>query len=114
MADELPLASPDDQKHDDPKQIDQVNTPQPSTESALQKFTTEVTKPINNKLPSYIERHEKNRRQLNKTITQYAQNARRMGKKKYEVEANVNQLFETINQEMHNQNMSMWYRTFRS
>jgi archaellum biogenesis ATPase FlaH len=96
------LASQVDQKHDDPQQIDQNNTPQPSTESALQKSTTEVTKPINSNLPSYIERHEKSRQQLNKIIAQYAQNEMSIGKKKkYEVQANVNQLFESIKQEMH-------------
>jgi RecA-family ATPase len=95
-------ASPDDQNNDDSQQIDQNNTPQPSSESALQKSTTEVTKHINSKLSSYNESHEMGRQQLNKTITQYAQNAMRIGKKKkYEVQANVNQLFESIKQEMH-------------
>ena len=103
------LASPDDQKHDDPKQIDQINTPQPSTESALQKSTTEVTKPINSNMPSYIERHEKSRQQLNKQITKYAEDARRFGKKKkYEIEATVNQLFEFMKQEMHKSEVELF------
>src|SRR5438876_10012287 len=95
-------ASPDDQKHEDSHQIDQDNASPVTKESALQKSNTEVTRPTNSNLLSYEERHEKGRQQLNKTITNYAQSAMRIGKKKKrEVEANVNQLFESIKQEMH-------------
>src|SRR5439155_2917702 len=83
-------------------QIDQDNASPVTKESALQKSNTEVTRPTNSNLLSYEERHEKGRQQLNKTITNYAQSAMRIGKKKKrEVEANVNQLFESIKQEMH-------------
>jgi len=102
MPDNLPPDSPDDQNQDDSQQIDQDNASYVTKDPALQKSNTEVTRPINSNLRSFKESHEMGRQQLNKTITQYAQNAMRIGKKKKrEVEANVNQLFESIKQEMH-------------
>ena len=101
--------SPDDQNNDNSQQIDHDNASHVTKEIALQKSTTEVTKPINSNLPSYIEKHEKSRQQLNKNITQYAQNAMRIGKKKkYEVEASVNQLFESAKQEMHKSEVELY------
>src|SRR6266480_2532041 len=95
-------ASPDDQNHEDSQQIDQVNTSQVTKETALQKSNTEVARPAKSNKLSYKESREIGRQQMNKTITKYAETARRLGKKKkYEVEANVKQLFESIKQEMH-------------
>ena len=102
LSNQSPPASPDDQTNDNSQQIDHDNPSQVTKEIALQKSTTEVTKPINSTLSSNVEKHEKSRQQLNKTINQYAQNEIRIGKKKkFEVQANVNQLFESIKQEMH-------------
>ena len=94
--------SPDDQNNSDPQQTETDNIPQPSTESALQKSNTEVTRPINSNLLSFKESREMGRQQMNKTITKYAKDAIHIGKKKKrEVEANVDQLFEFIKQVMH-------------
>ncbi|MGZ3645132.1 MAG: hypothetical protein ACXWPS_16965 [Ktedonobacteraceae bacterium] len=82
MLDELPPASPDDQNNDNSQQIDHDNASQVTKEIALQKSTTEVTKPINSTLSSDVEKHEKSRQQLNKIINQYAQNEIRIGKKR--------------------------------
>jgi archaellum biogenesis ATPase FlaH len=102
MPDTLPLASPDNQNKDDSQQTDHDKASQVTKESALQKSNKELTKPSNSQLRSYEESHEMGRQQLNKTITNYAQTAMRIGKeKKREVEANVNQLFESIKLEMH-------------
>jgi archaellum biogenesis ATPase FlaH len=95
-------ASPDNQNNDDSQQTDHDITSQVTKESALHKSNKELTRPSNSQLLSYEERHEMGRQQLNKTINNYAQTAMRIGKKKkHEVEANVNQLFESIKLEMH-------------
>src|SRR5947207_3382399 len=79
-------ASPDDQNHEDSQQIDQVNTSQVTKETALQKSNTEVARPAKSNKLSYKESREIGRQQMNKTITKYAETARRLGKKKkYEV-----------------------------
>ena len=86
----------------DPLQIETDNIPQPFTETALQKSNTEITSPTNSNSLSFEERHEKGRQQINNTITKYAETQMHLlKKKKREVEANVNQLFETLKQEMH-------------
>ncbi len=91
-----------DEDTQDLQQTDTDIPPQTSKESALQKSNTEVTRPIKNNKLSLKESREKGRQQMNQKITNYAETARRLGKKKkYEIEANVKQLFETLKQEMH-------------
>ena len=102
-------ASSDDQNNHDSQQIDQDKTSQVTKESALQKSNTELTRPSNSQLSSYKESREIGRQQLNKTITNYAQTAMRLGKKKKrDVEANVNQLLESIKQEMHKSEVELF------
>jgi transcriptional regulator with AAA-type ATPase domain len=97
-----PTASPDDQKPEDSQQIDQANSSLETKESALEKSNTQVTKPINKQLLSHKDSREMGRQQINKTITNYAQTATVLAKKKKrEIEADVNQLFESIKLEMH-------------
>ena len=102
-------ASSDDQNNHDSQQIDKDKTSQVTKESALQKSNTELTRPSNSQLSSYKESREIGRQQLNKTITNYAQTAMRLGKKKKrDVEANVNQLLESIKQEMHKSEVELF------
>jgi hypothetical protein len=97
-------SSPDKQNNDDSQQIEKdiaslvtAIASLVTKESALQKSNTEVTRPINSQLLPYKESHEIGRQKLNKTINNYAQTAMRLGKKKKrEVEANVNELFESL------------------
>jgi archaellum biogenesis ATPase FlaH len=94
--------SPDDQNNDEPQQVDPDTTPQVPKESALQKSNTEVTMPFKSNKLSFKESREKGRQQMNKRITKYAEVSLHIGKKKKrEVEANVNQLYESIKQAMH-------------
>jgi hypothetical protein len=101
-------ASPDDQNNDDSQQIVRDNASKVTKDSALQKSNTELTRPIDRNMLSYEERHETGRQQLNKQIAKYAEDAQRLGKKKYEVEASVNQLFESIKQQMHKSEVELF------
>jgi archaellum biogenesis ATPase FlaH/DNA-binding MarR family transcriptional regulator len=102
-------ASPDDQNNDDSQKIVHDNAPEVTKDSALQKSNTELIRPIDRNMLSFNERHETGRQQLNKQITKYAEDARRLSKKKkYEVEANVNRLFESIKQEMYKSEVELF------
>ncbi len=98
----LSSAPSNEQSNDIPQQNESDISPQVTKENALQESHTEVSKPINSKLISFEERHEMGRQQMNKAITDFAHNQMQFhNKKKREVEAAINQLLQSIKQEMH-------------
>ncbi len=82
--------------------VDQDNNSQVSKESALEKSNTQLTKPINSKPLSQQEHREMGLQKINKSIASYAHSQMHLyKKKKFEVEANINQFFESIKQQMY-------------
>jgi archaellum biogenesis ATPase FlaH len=100
MEDQTDPSSPDEHD-DDLKQTDPGISPQAPIQSLQQVSNTDVNKPTQSNKLSFRESREKGRKELNKTMANFAETSLKIGRKKREVESNVKQLFETVKQAMH-------------